>query len=126
MPEVGSGGDVPHGEDLDPFPGDIFPQAHDKAGAFVRLVELLIGDDEAGGKVSEIGSGSAPPVNVGAREHVEIGDLEGAIIDYLNRAAELMLEHFEFGFRVDEGAGLGATRIGMAECEEEEEDGEKP
>ncbi|KAM1787770.1 hypothetical protein ACFX11_038133 [Malus domestica] len=73
------------------------------------------------GEVSEIGRGSAPPVNVGAREHVEIGDLEGAIIDYLNGAAELMLEHFEFGFRVDEGTGLGATRIGMAECEEERE-----
>ncbi|KAM1957755.1 hypothetical protein FF1_003426 [Malus domestica] len=34
----------------------------------------------------------------------------------------LMLEHFEFGFRVDEGAGLGATRIDMAECEKEEEE----
>lgn len=84
MSEVGGGGPVPHGEDLDPIPGDIVPQTYRKARAFVGLVEFLIGDYEAGAEVGEIGSGGAPPVDVGAGEHVEIGDFEGAIVDYLN------------------------------------------
>lgn len=32
----------------------------------------------------EIGCNRAPPVDVGAGEHVEIGNLEGTIVEYLN------------------------------------------
>lgn len=124
MTEIGGGGEVPDGEDLDLIPGDIVPQTHSEACAFVGLVEFLVGDDEAGGEDVEIGGDGAPPVDVGAGEHVEIGDLEGAIVEYFDGASELVLEHFEFGFQVDEGAGFGAIRMGMAECTEEEK--EKP
>ncbi|KAM1160991.1 hypothetical protein ACFX2I_000149 [Malus domestica] len=99
------GGEVSHGDDLDLIPSDTVLQAHDKVVAFVHLIELLMETTKP--VVKLVKSRPAAVVDVRTVEHVEIGDLEEAIIDYLKRSAELVLEHFEFGFGVDKGAGFG-------------------
>ena len=123
--EVGGGGEVPDGEDLDLIPSDIVFETDSEGCAFESVVEFVVGDDEAGGEVVEIGGGGAPPVDVGAGEHVEIGDLEGAVVENFDGASQLVLQHFEFGFQVDQWAcfrAIRTTRIAMAECEKEEEE----
>lgn len=36
--EIGGGGEVPNGEDLDPIPGDVASQMHDEGGVGVGVV----------------------------------------------------------------------------------------
>lgn len=110
MAEIGGGGKVPHGEDADHFPRDVGQQANDEGGVCVGLVELVVGDDESGGEVIEIGSECTPPMHVGAREHVELGNPKGAIVDDSEVASELVLNHFELRFQIDGGAAPGAFR----------------
>lgn len=66
MAEIRLGGAVPQSDDLDLIPGHVLPQMHDEAGVLVGLVEGIVGDDETGGEVSEIGCYRAPPMDVGA------------------------------------------------------------
>lgn len=108
MAEIGCGGQVPHGEDADHIPRDVGHQTYNEGGIGVGLVEVVIGDDESGGEIFEIDCQCAPKTNVGAREHVELGNPKRAIVEDFETASELVLNHFEFGFRIDEGAGSGA------------------
>ena len=114
MAEVGGGGAIPNGEDLDHVPRDVVHQAHDEGGIGEGLIQLVIGDDESGGEVIEIGGDCTPPVHVGAWEHVKLRNPKGAIVEDLDAASELVLNHLEFGLRIDERVGPRATRIRMA------------
>jgi hypothetical protein len=126
--EIRRGGAVPQGEDSDLVPGHVLPQMHDEASVLVGLVEGMVGDDKPGGEVSEIGCYRAPPMDVGAGQHVELGDPERAIVEYGKDASELVLGHCELVPEVAERGSFGAipTRIRIAEKEIEIEAEKKP
>ena len=85
------------------------------------MSEILVGDDEAGSHIGEVQADGAPPVDVGAGKHVQLGNLEGAVIDNSDMAAELVLDHGEFVLGSNKRVGVGAGPIRTRIAKEAEE-----
>lgn len=113
MAEIGGCGTIPDGEDVDHAPGNIAQQMHIEGGVVVGSVQSVVGNNESGGEVIEIGSLRTPPVDVGTGKHVELGNPKGAIVVDFERSSELVLNHFELRLRIDDGAEASAIGSGI-------------
>lgn len=110
MTEIGGRGFVPHGENGDLLPGDVGKETDGEGFVAIGAVEGRRGDLEAGSEVVEGVAGSAPPQDaIRSGEHVELGDGEGAAVEDVDDATELVLNHGEVGAEAGKGGVLLAS-----------------
>jgi len=86
---------------------------HIEGGVLIGSVQSVVGNNKSGGQIIETSILRTPPVDVGAGKHVKLGNPKGAIVCDFERSSKLVLNHFELGLRIDEGAVPSAIRSGI-------------